>query len=110
VRVLVSTNAQTTFVIVPEGCTKAAIDPVPLQCAKDRGQLFNTNSSTTWKGQGMFGINGDGVGLDANLGYSLIAAYGLETVGLGHISGDINGPTLQNQTVAGIAAVSPFYT
>jgi hypothetical protein len=110
VRVLVSTNSQNTFVVVPQGCTTDAIDPVPLQCAKDRGQLFNPNKSTTWRGQGTFGINGDGVGLEANLGYSLAAAYGLETVGLGHVAGDINGPTLENQTVASIAARSPFYT
>jgi hypothetical protein len=110
VRVLVSTNSQNTFVILPLGCSKEAINPVPLQCAKDRGLLFNPVNSKTWSDQGMFGINGDGVGFEANLGYALNASYGLDTLGLGHVSGDINGPTLENQTVAGIAAASPFYT
>jgi hypothetical protein len=110
VRVLVSTNSQNTFVVHPLGCSKEAINPVPLQCAKDRGLLFNPNSSTTWSDQGDFGLSSDGVGLEANLGYSLRATYGLETLGLGHVSGDHNGPTLVNQTVAAFAAASPFYT
>ena len=51
-------------------------------------------------------INGDGVGLEANLGYSEAADYGLETLGLGYVA---DGPTLENMTVAGIATTSPFY-
>ncbi|EPE36619.1 Acid protease [Glarea lozoyensis ATCC 20868] len=109
VRVLVSTNSQNTFVVHPLGCSKEAINPVPLQCAKDRGLLFNPNSSTTWSDQGNFGLSSDGIGLEANLGYSLPASYGLETLGLGHVSGDTNGPVLVNQTVAAFASASPFY-
>ena len=110
VRVLVSTNSPSTLVVIPLGCSTEAINPVPLQCANDRGLSFDSNASTTWKYEGRWGINNGEVGFEANLGYSVNADYGLETLGLGHIAGDINGPTLENQTVAGIAATSPFYT
>jgi hypothetical protein len=106
VRVLVSTAAPETMVVLPHGCTSAAIDPVPADCASSRGGLFNNSTSSTWEDQGYFGINGDGVGLEANLGYSEAADYGLETLGLGYVA---DGPTLENMTVAGIATTSPFY-
>lgn len=109
VRVLVSTNSPETMVVLPLGCTSAAINPVPGDCANARGRLFNPNSSSTWQDQGFFGINTDGVGFEADLGYSQNADYGLETLGLGYVAGGAGGPTLQNQTVAGIATASPFY-
>jgi hypothetical protein len=109
VRVVVSTNAPQTMVVLPLGCTKQAINPVPNNCANARGGLFNPNSSSTWLDQGLFGINENGVGFEADLGYSQSADYGLETLGLGFVAGDANGPTLENQTVAGIATTSPFY-
>lgn len=59
--------------------------------------------------QGLFGINQDGVGFEANLGYSVNADYGLETLGLGFAGGP-SEPTLENQTVAAFASKSPFYT
>lgn len=70
--------------------------------------MFNPNTSTTWNDQGFFGINQDGIGLEANLGYMQTANFGLDTLGLGFVSGG-NGPTLKNQTIAGIASASPFY-
>lgn len=106
VRVLVSTAAPETMVVLPQGCTSVAIDPVPADCASSRGGLFDNSTSSTWEDQGYFGINGDGVGLEANLGYSEAADYGLETLGLGYVA---DGPTLENMTVAGIATTSPFY-
>jgi hypothetical protein len=107
--VLVSTNSPETLVVLPLGCTSAAIDPVPDGCASSRGGLFNPNTSSTWLDQGLFGINGEGVGLEADLGYSQNADYGLETLGLGFVAGGASGPTLKNQTVAGIETASPFY-
>src|SRR5450756_806194 len=68
IRVLASTNSPETLVVLPLGCTSAAINPVPNGCASSRGGLFNPNTSSTWQDQGLFGINGDGVGLEANLG------------------------------------------
>lgn len=35
--------------------------------------------------------------------------YGLEDVGLGFSGGGTNTPTLKNQTISGIASVSPIY-
>jgi hypothetical protein len=105
----VSTNSPGTSVVLPVGCTSAAINPVPNDCANSRGGLFNPNTSTTWRDQGTFGINQDGVGFEADLGYSQNADYGLETLGLGFVAGGANGPTLENQTVAGFVTASPFY-
>lgn len=104
-----STNSPETLVVLPIGCTKAAINPVPEGCANSRGGLFNPNTSSTWQDQGLFGINQDGVGFEANLGYSQPADYGLEALGLGFVAGGAAGSTLKNQTVAGIATASPFY-
>ena len=109
VRVLASTNSPETLVVFPLGCTSGAINPVPNGCASSRGGLFNPNTSHTWLDQGLYGINGGGVGFEADLGYSQNADYGLETLGLGFVAGGEDGPTLQNQTVAGIATGSPFY-
>jgi len=53
---------------------------------------------------GTYGINQNGVGLEANLGYYQRAQFGLEHIGIGLI-----GPSLNNQTVAGIATPEPFY-
>lgn len=56
----------------------------------------------------MFGINGDGIGFQADLAYAQIADYGLDAIGLGYVSGR-NGPTLDNQAIGAIATASPFY-
>lgn len=53
---------------------------------------------------GLYEINGDGVGLEANLGYSQRAEFGLDSLGIG-----LTEPTLDNQTIAGIATADPFY-
>jgi hypothetical protein len=110
VRVLVSTNSPNSLVVLPLGCTKQAINPLPVNCANLRGLQFDPTQSTTWQDQGLYGINGDGIGLEANLGYAQNASYGLETLGLSQVAGDVNSPTLGNQTVAGIATASPFFT
>lgn len=98
-----------TLVILPLGCTIAAISSVPDGCANSRGGLFNNSLSNTWEDRGMFGINGDGIGFQADLGYSQIADYGLDAIGLGYVSGR-NGSTLDNQAIGAIATASPFYT
>ncbi|KAM0136335.1 hypothetical protein ACHAP3_004564 [Botrytis cinerea] len=109
VRVLVSTNSPQTLVVLPLGCTSAAISPVPSGCANARGGLFNNSLSNTWEDIGLFGINENGVGFQADLGYSQSADFGLDSIGLGYVSGT-NGPTLDNQTIGAIATASPFYT
>lgn len=86
------------------GCSKSVFDTVPSNCAVSRGTLFNSNQSSSWDELGLYGINSDGVGLEANLGYSERAEFALDTVGIG-----LTGPRLANQTIAGIAAPDPFY-
>jgi len=109
VRVLISTNSPQSIVVLSQGCTTQAVNPLPADCADSRGGLFAPNSSTTFDDQGIYSINGNGVGLEANLGYVQNGKYGLETLGLGFVAGGQDGPTLKNQTVAGIGSVSPFY-
>lgn len=105
VRVFISTASPESMVVLSEyGCSTSIFEKVPTNCAISRGVLFTPNDSSTWHELGLFGINGDGVGLEANLGYSQRSDFGLETVGLG-----LTGPSLDNQTVAGIATASPFY-
>lgn len=67
--------------------------------------------SSTWYDAGIFSINGDGVSLEANLGYSQRAQFGLDTLGVGLVNGS-SGPTLENQTIAlesPASPASPFY-
>lgn len=85
-------------------CSTSVFATVPSDCAVSRGNLFNINSSSSWLNAGTYGINQNGVGLEANLGYSQRAQFGLEHLGIG-----ITGPSLENQTVAGIATPEPFY-
>ncbi|XXH03417.1 hypothetical protein Hte_009819 [Hypoxylon texense] len=106
VRVLVSTASPESLVVsLDEGCSTAVFGgPVPTDCAVSRGVLFNPNKSATWNDLGTFGINDNGVGLEANLGYFQPAQFASETLGLG-----LTGPKLDNQTVAVIATTEPFY-
>ncbi|OBT53338.1 hypothetical protein VE04_06478 [Pseudogymnoascus sp. 24MN13] len=109
VRVTISTTSPETLVVLSEyGCSTMAFASVPAGCASSRGMMFSPNTSSTWIDNGFFGINKDGVGLEANLGYSQAANFGTDTVGLGLVAG-ANGVTLENQTVGGIASTSPFY-
>lgn len=109
VRVLVSTASPQTMVVVSDGgCSDTIFNatggPVPQGCAGSRGNLFTRNASSTWQDMGLYEINQNGVGLEANLGYSQRAEFGLETLAIGLL-----GPSLSNQTVAGIATPEPFY-
>lgn len=105
VRVIVSTASPESFVVLSDyGCSTSVFETVPANCAVSRGNLFNPNESSSWNELGLFGINGDGVGLEANLGYSERAEFATESLGLG-----LTGPSLENQTVAGIATPEPFY-
>ncbi|KAI1330752.1 aspartic peptidase domain-containing protein [Xylariaceae sp. FL0255] len=105
IRVTISTASPESFVVLSQyGCTTAAFSTVPANCAVSRGNLFNPNDSTSWQEIGDYGINEDGVGLEANLGYSVNASVGLDKLAIG-----LTGPSLNNQIVAGIASAEPFY-
>ncbi|KAJ5670406.1 uncharacterized protein N7477_005769 [Penicillium maclennaniae] len=86
------------------GCANSVFPNAPSDCAVSRGTLFNANQSSSWHELGLFGINQNGVGLEANLGYYQRAEFALDTLSVG-----LTGPTLKNQTVAGIATPEPFY-
>lgn len=95
-RVLVSTAGQATWVVLPDGC-KAPI------CAPSlRGGTFNINESQTWNGTGNYSL-----GIELNLNYSYVGAYGLDTVALGFSSSN-GGPPLDSQVVAGIETNSYY--
>ncbi|KAI1815446.1 acid protease [Poronia punctata] len=105
VRVTVSTASPQTFVVLSDGgCSDSTFEKVPDNCAVSRGKLFNPEDSSSWTKVGKYGINADGVGLEANLGYYQEAEFGLETLGLG-----LTGPRLKNQTVAGVTSADHFY-
>lgn len=105
IRVLVSTASPESMVPLSQyACTTEVFATVPADCAVSRGNLFNVNQSSSWIDAGTYGINQNGVGLEANLGYSQNASWGLEHLGIG-----LTGPSLNNQTVAGIATPEPFY-
>lgn len=105
-RVLPSTAAPYSIVVLSDvGCIQDMWSvPVPADCAGSRGRLFIMNDSSTWQNVGVYSTNADGVGLDANLGVDQRAQWGLDHLGLG-----LTGPSLENQTIAGIATPSPFY-
>ncbi|KXJ88052.1 aspartic peptidase domain-containing protein, partial [Microdochium bolleyi] len=105
IRVLISTASPQTMVpLESDGCSSSVFSTIPPDCAVSRGGLFNYSDSSTWSYIGLHGINGNGVGLEANLGYTLRAQFGKDKLGLG-----LNGPSLSDQIVAGFATPSPFY-
>ncbi|KAK4151233.1 acid protease [Chaetomidium leptoderma] len=104
-RVLVSTASPHALVpLAEQACSSSVFGTVPPDCAVSRGNLFNYNQSSSWHYVGLYGINQNGVGLEANLGYEQRAQFGLEHVAIG-----LTGPGFDNQTVAGIATPEPFY-
>ena len=104
-RVLVSTASPESLVVLSDyGCSNSVFPNAPSDCAVSRGTLLNANQSSTWDKLGVFGINQQGVGLEANLGYYQRAEFALDSLSIG-----LTGPTLKNQTVAGIATPDPFY-
>lgn len=102
---LVSTASPESLVVLSDyGCSKSVFQTVPSDCAVSRGTLFNANHSSTWDDLGLYGINDNGVGLEANLGYYQRAELARETLGIG-----LTGQRLEKQTIAGIATAEPFY-
>ncbi|KAJ5768199.1 hypothetical protein N7533_000782 [Penicillium manginii] len=105
VRVLVSTASPESMVVLSEyGCSDSVFANAPSNCASSRGDLFTSNKSSSWNELGIFNINNNGVGLEANLGYSQRSEFATDDIGL-----SLNGPKLENQTLAGIATPEPFY-
>jgi hypothetical protein len=110
VKVLVSMSAPMVMVALADvGCSEQVMNPVPSDCSMARGTLFNANRSTTWRYQGHYGINNvDGSGVAAELGYSIPADYGTDSIGLSLVA-DVNGPKLESQAIAAFASVDFMY-
>ena len=105
IRVLVSTASPYTLVpLAGEACSSSVFSTVPSGCALSRGNLFDPKQSSSWKDIGLYGINENGVGFQANLGYSQRVQFASEHLGIG-----LTGPGLDNQIVGAIATPQPFY-
>lgn len=102
VNVLISTAGYQTWAVVPEGCTPSD----PPSCAVLRGGKFLTNQSSTWTRNNVTTNGTFTLGLELNLDYSGNGLFGYDTIGLGWQGS--NGPSLDQQIVAGIAT-KEFY-
>ncbi|KAF2220413.1 aspartic peptidase domain-containing protein, partial [Elsinoe ampelina] len=89
VRVLPSTAGYNNWVVAPRGCPAS----YPDQCPDQRGALFTSNDSSTWKGRDVFQL-----GLNQNLGYTASGSFGFDKLTLGW-SGS-GGPTDDNAIIA----------
>ena len=102
VKALISTAGYQTWVVLPQGCLTSD----PADCATARGGQFIPSQSSTWKYNNA-SINGTfNLGLETNLDYSGNGNFGYDTVVLGYPGS--NGPSLQQQIVAGIATKEFF--
>lgn len=102
VKVMISTAGYQTWVVLPQGCT--ASDPP--DCPTSRGGQFQPSQSSTWTYNNA-SVNGTFTfGLETGLDYSGNGDYGYDTIVLGYQGS--NGPSLQQQTIAGIATKEFF--
>jgi len=102
-KVFVSTAGSQTWVVAGEGCQSGE----PTTCPKQRGGLYNYTGSTTWTSN-LANISNNiyTLDLDAPLGYEGNGRYGFDDITLGFQGG--GGPSLKNQTIAGVATKSWF--
>ena len=103
VSAMVSTTGYQTWAVVPQGCPSSE----PADCAKLRVSLFNYNQSSTWVQNNVTSNGTFTLGLEENLDYTGNGLYGYDTVALGWQGS--NGPSLDQQIVAGIATPEFYY-
>lgn len=102
-KVLISTAGTQTMLVAPEGC--GAGDPI--NCKKLRGEFFNFNESSTYSPlQVNLSSSIYALTLESELGYSGKGKYGFDDISFSWQGKE--GPTVKNQTVAGIAT-KDFY-
>ncbi|RDL35259.1 uncharacterized protein BP5553_07190 [Venustampulla echinocandica] len=103
IKVLPSTAGFQTWAVTPEGCVSG--DPV--DCQKLRGEFYNYKESSTYA-PNLANVSSSiyGLDLEAGLGYTGKGRYGFDDIGLGWQGS--GGPTLHNQTIAGIATKDFF--
>ena len=103
VKVFPSTASTQTWVVAEEGC----ISTDPSNCFDLRGRLYNYSASSTWEvNVSNLSSNIYPLDLESSLGYTGNGRYGFDTITLDWQGG--GGPSLKNQTLAGIAA-KDFY-
>ncbi|RDL41501.1 uncharacterized protein BP5553_01480 [Venustampulla echinocandica] len=103
VRLFVATASHQTVVVLPEGC----IASDPSNCADLRGGEYHTNASSTWfKNTANLTTNIYPLQMGQQLGYTGRAALGSDDITLGWQGA--GGPTVKNQTVAGIATKDTY--
>ena len=99
VRVLPSTSGYNVIVALPGACNTTSN---PSACISSRAGVFDPSKSTTWQGEGDFGL-----GIQTNLGYgSDNGDFGLDEVGLGIVSNP--NLTFSSQVIGGIVT-DDFY-
>ncbi|KAK0115902.1 hypothetical protein ONS95_012947 [Cadophora gregata] len=103
VKVLVSTASTQTWAVATEGCGAGDIT----ECPKLRGGQYNYTASSTWVSN-LANVSNNiyGLGLESALGLTGNGRYGFDDITLGFQGS--GGPTLKNQTIAGIAAKDFF--
>lgn len=103
VRVFISTASTQTWAVATEGCGSGD----PTTCAKLRGGIYDYKGSSSWVSNlANTSSNIYVLGLEDDLGYVGNGRYGFDDVTLGFQGS--GGPSLKNQTVAGIAAKEFF--
>ena len=103
VKVLISTTSSQTWAILPQGCVPSD----PANCSTARGGFFQPNSSSSWKQDQDVAGGLSPLTPEAGQTDNATGLYGYDTVSLGGPGS--NGPTLNQQVVAGIAAKYPYY-
>ncbi|KAE8441154.1 hypothetical protein EG329_005810 [Mollisiaceae sp. DMI_Dod_QoI] len=101
IRVLVSTSSNQPLVVLPEGCSSEDSN-----CANDRGGIFQTNSSTTWKSNNSTTGGVYAVALNSNIGLIPEVHYGSDTIALSYLGSGT--PALSSQLVGGITTTDLF--
>ncbi|KAH9217588.1 aspartic peptidase domain-containing protein [Leptodontidium sp. 2 PMI_412] len=103
VKVLVSTASTQTWAVATEGCGAGDVT----DCPKLRGGQYNYTASSSWV-PNLANVSNQiyELGLESALGLKGNGRYGFDDITLGFQGS--GGPTLKNQTVAGIAAKEFF--
>jgi len=103
VKVLISTASTQTWAVATEGCGAGDIT----DCPELRGGQYNYTASSTWISNLANASNNIyELGLVSSLGLIGNGRYGFDDITLGFQGS--GGPTLKNQTIAGIAAKEFF--
>ncbi|KAF4626713.1 hypothetical protein G7Y89_g11441 [Cudoniella acicularis] len=103
VKVLISTASNQIWAVTPEGCVAGD----SINCETLRGEVYNYTDSTTYvPNTANISSSIYDLGLEEQFGLSGKGRYGFDDVTLGWQGS--GGPTLKNQTVAGIAT-KDFY-